>query len=207
MKSAQRMALFLPLILLHWGAQAQIFMCKDASGRTLTSDRPIPECADRTVREFDRSGTARREIPAPLTAEQKRQNQLQEEKRKAEEAAADDQKRSDLAIRMRYRSEADIDVARKRSIEPVEEQLKREKMALAAAEKQQIQVQAEADSHKKKNAAIPAAVQRKVDDSARAISEAKEMIRNRDAEIGLINAKYDATLKRFRELAGTTAAK
>ena len=51
--------------------QAQIFSCKDAKGRTLTSDRPIAECAG-AVRELREDGAMRREIAAPLTPEQQR---------------------------------------------------------------------------------------------------------------------------------------
>src|SRR5215218_3192456 len=77
-------------------AQAQkIFICKDAHGRTFTADRPIQECMGRAVKEMDRNGIVRREIPAPLTAEQRRQKELEEEKRKAEEQAAAEQKQAD----------------------------------------------------------------------------------------------------------------
>ncbi len=203
MKCSLRIALFLPLILGHWGAQAQIYMCKDGSGRTITSDRPIPECADRAVRELDKNGTARREIPAPLTTEQKRQVQMDEEKRKTEEAAADEQKRNDRAIRLRYRSEADIDLAHKRSLEPVEEQIKREKMELATAKKQQQLAQTEVDTLTKKNAAVPTTVQRKLDDADHAVDGSKKLISDYEAEIAQINEKYAALLKRYRELATT----
>ena len=53
-------AIVLPLFLAHVALHAQkIYMCKDESGHTLTSDRPIPECEGRAIREFDKSGTIR----------------------------------------------------------------------------------------------------------------------------------------------------
>lgn len=207
MKSSIRMGLLLALLLSHVAASAQIYMCKDRSGRTLTSDRPIPECADRPMREFDRTGLARREIPAPPTAEQKREMLLQEEKRKADEAAAQEQRRNDNAIRLRYRNEADIELARKRSVEIAQEQIKRETSLLAAAQTRRQKAQAEVDARKNKNQAVPADLQRRVEESDRTISESKKIIRNAEAEIEQINAKYDETAKRFRVITGVASAK
>ena len=67
MKSAYKTLFFLSICIAP-GAHATIFMCKDASGRTITSDRPIPECAERTVWEYGNTGSLKREIAAPLTA-------------------------------------------------------------------------------------------------------------------------------------------
>lgn len=205
MRSALRTLVFLPLALAHWSVHAQIYMCKDASGRTITSDRPIPECADRSMRELDRQGRTRREIKPPMSAEEKRQLQLQEEKRKAEEAAADEQRREDRLLRSRYRSEADIELARKRALDVVEDQAKRERNSLAAAEKQQQKTQAEIDALKKKNTPVSKALQQRLDDDVYAVDSAMKKIQEYDAETAQINAKYDATLKRYRELAGMQA--
>lgn len=207
MKSSLRIALVFPLVLAGTGAHAQIFVCKDASGRTITSDRPIPECADRAMRELDKRGNTKREILPPMSAEEKRQQRLQEEKRKAQEAADDEQKRNDRLIRARYRSEADIDAARMRVIEPVDERIKRDRSELAAAEKQQQQAQADVDALKKKNAAVPAGLQHRLDGSAQAVADVKKQIQEHEAEIVQVNARFDATLMRYRELSGMATAK
>lgn len=207
MRDSVRFWLLLPLLLAHWSAQAQIYMCKDASGRTITSDRPLPECAGRAVREYDRKGTPRRDIPAPLTSEQKREVQLQEEKRRLEELAAEEQRRNDRAMRFRYRNEAEIEVARKRAVEAVQEQIKREMGVLASVEKRRQGAQAEVDSYRKKNEAAPADLQRSLNDAERAARESKKMIADHEAEIVSINAKHDETLKRYRVISGVAVAK
>lgn len=206
MESSYRIALLLPLLLAGAGASAQIYMCKDASGRTITSDRPVPECADRVTRELDKRGLVRREIQPPLTPEQKRQMQIDEEKRREQEAAAEEQKREDRAITLRYRNENDIEAARQRSLDVAQEQIKREKLTLTNAEKQQKQAQADTDSYKKKNAAVPPGVQRRVEQSDQDVASSKKAIEHAEAEIGQINAKFDATLKRYRELAAAANA-
>jgi hypothetical protein len=199
--AALKAAIVLPLLLAHAALHAQkIYMCKDEAGHTLTSDRPIPECAGRAIREFNQSGTISRDIPPPPTAEQKRQMQIEEEKRKAEAAAAEERRREDRAIRLRYRSENDIETARKRAVETLQEQIKRDKNALADAEKQQAKAHATGDSYKQKNAPLPAGVKQRIEDADQAVELAHKSISDREAEIGQINAKFDATLARFREL-------
>lgn len=207
MRSPASIWFFLPLLLVHGSVQAQIYMCKDEKGRTITSDRPIPECIGRTIKEFDKKGIARREIPPPPTAEQKRQIELQEQKRKAEEIVAEEQKQSDRALRLRYRSEEDIETARKRSIEPVQEGLKRDMSLLSETEKQKQAAQIEAGAYKKKNAAIPADLQRKITQSDQTIGGLKKVIQEREAELAEINARFDESLKRYRRLNGVAAAR
>jgi hypothetical protein len=195
------------LLLLPLLSHAQyIYICKDASGRTIGSDRPIRECADRPVRELDTSGMVRREIAAPLTPEQKHQKQLDDDKRRAEEAAEAARKQEDRALLARYRNEADITSARKRLVEVVEEHVKRETAVLALAENQRKTADAELQRHKG-NKDVPVHLQRKIEASDAAIRDQKKKLRDYDAEIGQIDAKFDATLKRFRELSTPAAVK
>jgi hypothetical protein len=207
MKTATGLALFFPLMLAQIDGHAQIFMCKDATGHTLTSDRPIPECADRAMRELDRGGIVRREIAAPLTAAQKQQQKEADEKRKLEQAAVEAQKSEDRAIRLRYRSERDIELARKRSLDPVQDQVQREKAALATVQAQQQQAQTEADRYQKKNVAPPLAVKRRLEAADHALANSQKVIEDGEVEIAQINARFDSTLQRYRELAGRTASK
>ena len=200
MSSLKKTTLFLSLALTMAGVHAQIYMCRDASGRTITSDRPIPECADRAMRELDKSGRARRDIPAPMTAEEKRKLEQEEAKRKADEAAADEQRRSDRLLHARYKNEGEIEEARKRALEQIDDRIKRDKAALAATEKQLQQAQAEADTLKKKNATVPTVLQHRIDDASHTVVATHKAIQGHEADIAGVNAKHDAIVKRFREL-------
>ena len=62
MKGAVKTLFFLSMLMVT-SAQAKIYMCKDASGKTLSSDRPIPECADRPVREYSNNGSKHKDMP------------------------------------------------------------------------------------------------------------------------------------------------
>lgn len=192
------------LAVLPPSVQAQeILMCKDASGRTFTSDRPIPECSGRAVRQLDRNGMVRHEIPAPLTPEQKRQKQLEEERVKAEQAAAAERRQQDKAILARFRNEADIENARQRTLDTVQEQIKRESALLFAAEKRRKDIKAGIARDKGKKA--PAMLQ-ELDDAGQAVANSKQKLQDYEAEAAQINGKFALTLKRYRELTAVTTA-
>jgi hypothetical protein len=183
-------------------AHADIFMCKDANGRTLTSDRPIPECADRAVREYSNKGQLKREIAAPLTPQQRREQAEQRERQKAARLAADEQKREDRALIERYRSESEIADARQRDTASLNEQLARQKAELAAAEKEWSAADAAQKASRK---AAPDANVRMAR-SAQKVLDARAAVRDTQADLSRINAKYDQILQRFRDITQTASA-
>ncbi|MGI4849057.1 MAG: DUF4124 domain-containing protein [Janthinobacterium lividum] len=185
--------------------QAQIFICKDAKGKTHTSDRPIEECNNTAMREVDKSGVTRREIAAPLTAEQKRQAQIDEQKRKAEAVAAADQRNNDRAIMARFRNEDDIAVARQRSTDQVREALRQSRANYVELESRRTTLQAQVDQLQAGKKRVPADVTRKLDDTDAQLASQSRLIGAQEAEFETIEARFDATLKRFRELMTQTA--
>lgn len=186
------------LLLLPLVAHAEIFICKDASGRTLTSDRPIMECQDRNVRVLGKNGLTQREIAPPMTAEQKRQKQAEDDKLKADAEAQKEQKRQDMALKARYKTEADIEADRKRTLDDARDQLKREEAGAADAGKRLKEVRAEADTQKKKP--LSPTLQRQLDTAEQAVKDSQKRLAELQVEVAQINGRFDEKLKRFREL-------
>ncbi|MDM0035722.1 DUF4124 domain-containing protein [Variovorax sp. J22P271] len=80
----------------------RVYACKDAHGRTLTSDRPIADCADRNQQELRKTGGVLRTV-GPTYSDRDlvaRQNQAQ----RAEQAALDraGERRRERALLVRY---------------------------------------------------------------------------------------------------------
>ncbi len=178
-------------------AQAEIYVCKDASGRTLTSDRPIMECQDRKVRVLGKNGMTQREIAPPLTEQQKREKAEAEEKQRLEHAAAEEQRRQDRALLARYSKEEDLEMARKRSLLQASENVRREEAVQADTEKSWRLARAEAAKAKGK---VPANLQSRINSLEHEVAEGKLRIEASKAEAAKINQKYDQQLVRFREL-------
>lgn len=198
MKGAVKTLFFLSICITS-GAHAAIFMCKDASGRTLTSDRPIPECADRAIREYGNNGAIKRDLPAPLTAEQKREKQLQDDKKKVEQLAANEQKKADRALAARYRSEDDITAARKRDTTVISDQIAQQKKALSSADQEWKDTQVAVTAQKKKGV-VPAGMQYKLDRAEQSVRDLKNRVNESEVELAQVHAKYDVTLQRYREI-------
>ena len=180
-------------------AQAKIYVCKDAAGRTLTSDRPIAECSNRPVREIDKSGITRREIAAPPTPEEKQQQAREEAARRAEQHAAEERRHGDRALLARFRSEEEIVSSGQRNVFLVQENVKRETLLLAAAEKRQQAAEDELALLARKNQPSHDLRQR-LEDADHAVAASRRRLGDYEAEILLINNRTDAMLKRFREL-------
>ncbi len=203
MKGAVKTLVFLSICVTS-GAHAAIFMCKDASGRTLTADRLIPECADRPVREYGNNGAKKRDIAAPLTAEQKREKQQQDDKKKVEQLAADEQKKADRALAARYRSEDDITAARKRDTTVISDQIAQQKKALSSADHDWKETQA-AVIAQRKIGVVPAGMQYKLDRAEQTVRDLKVRIIDSEVELAQVHAKYDVTLQRYREIMTASA--
>jgi len=199
MKGAVKTLFFLSMLMAA-SAQAKIYMCKDASGKTLSSDRPIPECADRPVREYSNNGSKHKDYAAPLTAEQKQALELQQEKRKAEQAAAAEQKRVDSALSARYRSEDEIAAARKRDTDLVSIQITQYKAALHGAEKEQT-----VGFEKKQKGNLSPSMQAKLDRTEQSVRDLNKRIKDSEAELAQMNEKYDQILRRYREITKTAS--
>ncbi len=203
MKGAFKTLLLLSLCIVP-SVHATIFMCKDASGRTITSDRPIPECADRVVREYGNHGFVRRELPAPLTTEQRHEKKLQDDKKKTELIAAEEQKKADRALSARYRSEEDIALARKRDTNIISDQIAQQKKALSASDKDLKEAQFIVATQKKKGM-VSAGLQYKIDRAEQAVRNLKVRITDSEVELAQVHAKYDLKLQRYREITAASA--
>lgn len=196
------MPLFFSLLFASATNHAQIFLCKDATGRTITSDRPISECAERAVRELSPNGMLKREIAAPLTPEQKRQKQILEAQYKLEQAAAEEQTRRDKALLARYFNVSEIEAARKRAREPFQDKMNAAIIAITALETVLRKAEEEKEFYKKK--ALPQTLLRKIEEAESALITEKNTVQRCAIDIVNNDAIFDETLKRYRELTTKT---
>lgn len=196
--------LFFLSICIASGAHASIYVCKDASGRTYTSDRPIPECADRVMRVYGANGVLKKEISPPLTAEQKREMQLRDEQKKIELAAAEERAKADRALSARYRSEEDVAAARKREVDVVNDQIIKYKKTLATATAEWQETQTAVELQRKKGV-VPAGMQDKLDRADQTVRNLRIKIMESETELAKVHAKYDAILQRYREMTAVSA--
>ena len=99
------------------GAQGAIYTCKDANGKTITSDRPLPECQGRDGRVLSKQGTTVKTIEGALTAEQKAARDAEEAKRTEEATLRAAQLRKDTALLGTYQNIDDLESKRQRAVQ------------------------------------------------------------------------------------------
>lgn len=86
-----------------FSAQAQgIFTCVDGTGRKITADRPIADCADREQHELSRSGVVVRKLSPPPTANERAAQEARDKAEAALQARFLDDKRRERALMLRY---------------------------------------------------------------------------------------------------------
>jgi hypothetical protein len=197
-----RRATLLAALLCSGAALAQsgtgIYTCIDAKGRKLTSDRPIPECLDRTQDLRNQDGSVRARVAPSLTAEERA---AQEETQRAElvrEAARRDALRHDRNLLSRYPDEASHARARALALEPMQLALHGVEKRLAALEVEQKSLRDEAEFYKGKE--LPRKLKVRFDDNKTSLEAQRSSATTHQAEIQRINARYDEELARLRKL-------
>jgi hypothetical protein len=171
----------------------KIYSCKDAQGRTITSDRPIPECAG-AIRELRQDGATRQEIAAPLTPEQ----QVIKDQEVAKALVAAQQKREqqlrDKALLMAYSSMDSLETMRSRQIAELVAEIKAGQQRLIAMHKELIAAQAEQKAQP--NLTTRTIVRNK----AMAMLAEDDLIRTQEEAIKTVKLKFDQDAKRLQEL-------
>lgn len=183
-------------------AGARIYVCTDANGKRLTSDRPIPECMAREQRVLNPDGSVRASLPPPMTAAERAAKEARDHDTAVEEMARLDALRVDRLLLNRYPDEATHRRARENSLNAVREadNLSKRRMAELAAERKAALVEAEFY----KSVAMPPKLRNAIDANEAATASQRSLIQGQDAEAGRINARFDNELERLRKLwAGT----
>jgi Domain of unknown function (DUF4124) len=182
-------------------AMAQsIYSCVDASGRKLTSDRPIAECTDRSQRELSPQGTTRR-IVGPTLTEKERSAQEEKEKATAEERAfALEEKRRDRALLLRYPSRAIHDKERAQAIDQINEVIKASAKRSQELTEQRAAINLELEFYKKDPTKAPQAIKRRVEDNDNSAAVQKRFLADQDQEKQRVNARFDDELVKLKQL-------
>ena len=185
--------------------KAEIYSCKDESGRTLTSDRPLPECGNRAIRVLRPDGLQKGEIAVPLTAEQKAQKDIADEKRRTQENVIREQKQYDRALMAAFPSVQALEASRKRHVAEINEEIAAAKRRIELKYPDLQAAKAELEFYKTKP--VPGMVRNKIQTAASAILVEDELIIAKNSEIELLNKKYNSDGKRLRELVDPVTGK
>ena len=183
-------------------SSAGIYSCTDGRGRTITSDRPIPDCIDREQRELNPSGTTRRRIEPTYTA--KEQAEREERQRQATMAALrqTEERRRERALLIRYPSAAVHDRERADALSQIDAVIGAAKKRVAELGEERRKVDEELEFYKKDLSKAPPSVRRQLDDNTQSVAVQNRFIGEQEEEKRRLNARFDEERSRLKLLWG-----
>jgi len=195
---AAALAALLATLLIAAPASAEMYVCTDASGRTITADRPPPECANLPVREMRADGSVRRVIEPPLTEEQRRERAEKARREYEAKEARRSQARRDIALMETYATEEEIDAMRQAALAGRQAVIERSKLRLKEFEIERTRLANEAEFYASRK--MPHKLERAIESNKALIQAEQRLISEMQVDMTRINSRFDAELQRFREL-------
>ncbi len=182
------------------GSVGQIYTCIDASGRRITSDRPIMSCIDREQRVLSSSGTTIRVIKPTQTAAEREAQAERERQAAIERQRAQNIIRRDQALVTRYPDQAAHDAARAEALAQSQVVVDAAERRLAELATERKALDDEMEFYKKDPSKAPAKVRRAIEDNAQSVAVQQRAIDGQQAERDRINARFDEEAARLRQL-------
>jgi hypothetical protein len=185
-------------------ARAAMYKWVDEKGVVHYTDKMPPEAVDKASTELNKQGVPVKKTEKALTPEQ-RQALSQEAERKREAARAQEEiARRDRALVSSYTSETEIDLARNRSLQTINNVILSAQAFKEQLEKRRVDVEArKAESEGKP---VVAVLDRELESIDGELARQGDVIAQKQRETKAIIAKYDADKQRWRELVATKAA-
>jgi len=187
----------LALFALASPAGAATYKWTDEDGKVHYSDKAPPE-TPKGATVLDKQARPVKKIDAPLSPEQLKAKADEEERQKALARAKDDQERKDRALMASYTSENEIDLARNRAVTTLEAQIKSAQSFVESLTRQQKALVARKQSYAGKP--LPLELERESASVEAELSQQNILIRQKQEELEMVAAKYDAIKQRWHEI-------
>jgi Domain of unknown function (DUF4124) len=185
-------------------ARAAMYKWVDEKGVVHYTDQMPPEAVDKASVELNKQGVPINRTEKALTPEQRRANELEAERAREVARAQEDIARRDRALVSSYTSEAEIDLARNRSLQTINNVILSSQAFSDQLSMRKVDVEAKkAESQGKP---IVAVLDRELDSIEAELGRQNELILQKKREAAVITAKYDADKQRWRELVAAKAA-
>jgi hypothetical protein len=188
-----------PLPALAQGAEG-IYTCTDAKGRKLTSDRPIPECADRAQRVLNPSGTVRTIVGPTLTGPERAALEAKQRREAEERARQAEEKRRERALLTRYPNKAMHDKERADALAQIAVVRQAALHRVQELEHQRKELDNELEFYASDPSKVPPSLKRLVDENTESMAVQQRFIADQNAEMVRVSNRFDEELARLEQL-------
>jgi hypothetical protein len=176
----------------------RIYSCIDASGKRITADHPLRECADKDQKELRPDGSVKRVIPPAQTADERAEAETRERDEQANRVAYQDAVRRDRNLMARFPTKAAHDKARKAALDDVDNSVKLSESRIKLLQDERKKLDDEAEFYPGKP--LPAKLKAGIDANDAALGAQRTLMENAEAEKVRINANFDAELAHLQQL-------
>jgi hypothetical protein len=170
----------------------------DEQGVVHYSDKAPPDTPAKGATVLDKQGRQVKRIEPPLSPEQIKVKADEDERQRVLAKEKDDQARKDRALMQSYTSESEIDIARTRAISTLDSQISSAQAYTADLTRRQQNVAKQKAGYGGKP--IPIELEREGATIDTELSRQAILIRQKQEELAMVTAKYDAIKQRWREV-------
>lgn len=185
-------------------AQAATYKWVDEKGIVHYTDKIPPEAINKGNVQLDKYGVPIKRTDPAMTPEQRRK--IAEEEARAQQLAKDRElvDRRDRALLATYTVESEIDLARKRALSTIEQQVQSATAYMAQLGKRKLDVEQRKAALGDKP--VPPVLERELANINAELGRQDDLLAAKQKEVVVVNARYDADKKRWRELRAATEA-
>ena len=180
---------------------AKMYKWVDDNGTTHYGETIPPEYAHKNRQILNKSGAVIKTLDIPTT-EERRTQEAESAKTRADEATVRDQKLHDKSLTDTYSSVEEIELSRTRSLQQVDARINSINSQLKTANKNLLTLQKDADSRSKAGGKIPASLQEDIKVAQDRVIRMQQDLEKFKAEKLAVDARYDADKARYKELTG-----
>jgi hypothetical protein len=183
-----------------------IYTCVDAKGRTLTADRQIAECMDRTQTEWTRSGAVRRQVGPSLTAKERAAQDAKDKLAADLRAREADEKRRDRALLLRYPGPAVHRQERAAALAQIDVVIKAASKRTDELTAQRKGILNEFEFYAKDPSKAPAPLKRLREENDSGLAAQGKFMGDRQEDKNRVNQRFDQELIKLQRLWSSTTA-
>ena len=184
-------------------ARAATYKWVDEKGVVHYTDKMPPEAVDKATTELNKQGITVNKTDKALTPEQRRAKEQDADRAKEAAKAQEELARRDRALVSSYTSEAEIDLARNRSLQTINNVILSSQAFSDQLTKRKADV--EAKKVEQQGKAVVAVLDRELESIDAELQRQAELVAQKNREAAVITAKYDADKQRWRELSTAKA--
>ncbi|SIP89521.1 hypothetical protein SAMN05421829_101222 [Aromatoleum tolulyticum] len=184
-------------------AGAKVYCCEDADGRRQCGDVLPQACYGRAYREMGPQGSIKREVSAPLSADEIARRRAVEQQKKDDELRQAKQRRLDQALLDTYASVEDLDRRRDREIGDIERSIEEVRKRDKELRTKRQRFEKEAEFHKGRDLPRDLAANLRSIDSE--LVTQSRLMEEKTRELEATRARFETDRARYVELSSAAA--